>query len=61
MEIKDCRMYTVKELEEILNLERRQVYRLIDRGLLHAVPTRFKEKRRVIGKFLKQYINGGRK
>jgi len=59
MEIKDAKMYTVKEIEELLGLERRIIYKLIDDGRLHGVPTKFKEKKRVIGKFLKQYINGG--
>lgn len=58
MDIKEAKMYTVKELEEILGLERRIIYKLIADDRLHGVPTNFKEKKRVLGKYVKEYLYG---
>ena len=56
MEIKPCKLYNIKELEEILDTDRRTIYKLISTGKLRGIPTGYKEKKRVFGKYLLEYL-----
>lgn len=57
MEIKEAKMYSIKELEEILGFERHKIYRLIESGKLKGIQTIKRGSWRVIGKFLLEFIN----
>jgi predicted DNA-binding transcriptional regulator AlpA len=58
MEIREAKLYTIKEVAEITGLKSREVYSLIKKGRIKAIPCEFKEKIRVFGKFLIEYMEG---
>jgi excisionase family DNA binding protein len=54
--IRDCKLYTIKELTEILGCHENTLYLDIKSGKLKALQTKDKAKYRVIGKFVKEYL-----
>ena len=58
MEIREAKLYTIKEMAEITGLKPREVYSLIKKGRIRAIPCEFKEKIRVFGKYLIKYMEG---
>ena len=56
MDIREAKMYSVPELSKILGFERHKVYQLIESGQLKGIQTSKKGHWRVIGKFLKEFM-----
>ena len=59
-QIREAKMYSVPELCEILGYERHTIYRLIESGKLKGIQPADKGHWRVIGKFLLEYMRGGK-
>jgi hypothetical protein len=58
--IREAKMYSVPELSEILGFERHKIYQLIESGQLKGIQSANKGHWRVIGKFLLEYMRGGK-
>lgn len=58
--IRECKMYSIRELTELLGCHENTLYNDIKSGKLKALQTKDKAKYRVIGKFVKEYLNGGK-
>jgi excisionase family DNA binding protein len=56
--IRECKLYSIPELVEILGMERHSIYKLIDSGRLKAIKTKKTYRRRVFGKELLKYLEG---
>ena len=56
--IREAKLYTIKEIMELLDLPYITVYRLIKDGKIHAINADNREKIRVAGKFLLRYLEG---
>ena len=57
--IREAKLYTIKEIMELLDLPYITVYRLIKADKIHAINADSTEKIRVAGKFLLRYLEGG--
>jgi len=60
-EIKDAKLYRVPEICEMLNVSRPTLYKWMDEGKIKAIPHINQKYRRVFGKYLKEFLNGGTK
>jgi len=58
-EIRECRLYSIKDIAKITGLPERTIYNHIKEGRIHALDSKFKKKIRVAGKFLINYLEGG--
>jgi len=56
--IRECKMYSIKELTEIIGCHENTLYNDIKSGKLKALQTKDRAKYRVIGKYLLDYLNG---
>ena len=59
MEIREAKLYTIREVAEILGMDSAAVWRLVKQGKIKAIPSAKREKIRIFGKFLLRFMEGG--
>lgn len=56
--IRDAKLYSVKEVTELVGLHENTVYSEIHSGRLKAIRPRDRSKWRIAGKFIKEWLKG---